>query len=655
MCGIAGIWQGGGDPRPIAAAMAAALAHRGPDGDGVWGDPAAGLALSHRRLAIIDLSEAGRQPMVSPSGRYVVTYNGEIYNFAALRDDLAAQGARFRGGSDTEVLLAAIDAWGVAAAVERCVGMFAFALWDRRDRRLTLVRDRVGIKPLLWGRVGGAVVFASELRAIAAHPDYRPAMAPAALAALLRLGHLPPPLSIHPDLRQVPPGCRVTIKADGRVEETRYWDPREIAAAGLAAPRRDPGFRETEALLADAVGRRMVADRPVGAFLSGGIDSTTVTALMARASDRPIRTFTIGFADRDYDESASARAVARHLGTEHTELIVDEATALDVVARLPSLFDEPFADASAIPTALIAAMARQHVVVALSGDGGDETFAGYNRHRLAARLDRLTRALPRSVRRGVSRGLAGPVPAAWDRVAAALPRRLRPRQAGEKLHKLARSLAVDDPAAVYPSLVGQWPGAALPLGDPVEPPGDLLYGADPPAGWPAALAMQVRDVETYLAGDILTKVDRATMAVGLEARVPLLDHRVIARAWALAPAERLSGGETKRPLRAILDRHVPPALTRRPKSGFAVPLHRWLRGPLRDWAEDLLTPAGLTVLGPIEPAPIRALWADHLAGRANHQYALWPVLMAAAWWRAQAAPVSASAPPASPSPAVPVP
>ncbi len=648
MCGIFGFWDlraetPQGTLARITKAMSDSLAHRGPDGDGVWTDPSAGIALGHRRLAIIDLSETGRQPMASASGRYHLTYNGEIYNFRELRAELEAQGAVFRGTSDSEVLLAAVDQWGLQATIDRLVGMFAFALWDSWDRRLALVRDRLGIKPLYFGRVGSSIVFASELRAFAAHPAWDPAVDRQALSGLMRVGYVPAPLSIFRGIGQLRPGHVAMVGADGLIDQRCYWDVRRVAldAAGSGLPA--PDTEEVEALLSDAVACRMVADRPVGAFLSGGIDSSAVVALMQRASPQPVRTFTIGFADIDYDESAHARRVAHHLGTDHAELTVDEATALAVVPRLPDLFDEPFADASQIPTFLVAEMARREVVVTLSGDGGDEVFAGYNRHRMAARLGWALRRLPRAVRRAVASALAWPSPDRWDNMAALLPAGTRPRQAGDKLHKLARLLSVDDRAGLYPSLAVQWPLADAPVVGVADDPA-MLFAEDESGLSDDAARMQLRDMLTYLPGDILTKVDRATMAVGLEARVPLLDHRVVELAWRLPLADRLGEGTTKLTLRRILHRHVPRELVERPKSGFAVPIHDWLRGPLRDWAEDLLSEQALAGDGVFNVPPIRRLWAEHLSGQANRQYALWPVLMYQAWHRRWMGGVAGSTP-----------
>lgn len=634
MCGIVGLWDfSAGTTQAelarLAKAMADSLAHRGPDGDGVWTEPAAGVALGHRRLAIVDLSPTGRQPMVSAGGRYVVTYNGEIYNFRELRAELEALGVRFTGTSDTEVMLAAMEQWGPDAAVDRLVGMFAIALWDRRDRRLTLVRDRLGIKPLYFGMVGRTLVFASELRAFARHPAWQPEVDREALSALTRLGYVPAPLSIVRGIGQLRPGHRAVVEASGEIRQQCYWDVREVAVA--ASSQRGPRpTEETEALLTQAVACRMVADRPVGAFLSGGIDSSAVVALMQRSSPVPVRTFSIGFADAAYDESGHARRVAQHLGTRHAELVVGEAEALAVVPRLADLFDEPFADASQIPTFLVAELARRDVVVALSGDGGDEVFAGYNRHRLAARLGWGLRHVPRGLRRLAAGVLVRLPPDRWDAVLAALPH--APRQVGEKLHKLAAGLAVAGPAALYPRLVTQWPLDEPAVPGAADDPG-LLFGEDEPRLPDDASRMQLRDMLTYLPGDILTKVDRATMAVALEARVPLLDHRVVQHAWGLPLADKLGQGATKLALRRVLYRHVPRELVERPKSGFAVPIHTWLRGPLRDWAEDLLSERALAEGGFFRPAPVRGLWSEHQSGRANRQYALWPILMFQAWHR----------------------
>jgi len=643
MCGIAGLIdrRGGLSAEALAAAagaMADRLAHRGPDGRGVWTDAAAGVGLGHRRLAIIELSAAGAQPMISADGRYVILHNGEAFNFAELRGELEAAGRRFRGASDTEVILEGCAAWGADATVRRLIGMFAFALWDRRERALTLARDRLGVKPLYYAEIGRRFLFGSELKAFASAPGWAPSLDRDALAGYMRHGYVAAPATIYREARKLPPGHLLTLAPDAPPRLTAYWDMRRVAVEGLAAAARGPvdeaaAPARLEALLLDAVRRRMIADVPLGAFLSGGIDSSTVVALMQAASDRPVKTFTIGFREAGYDEAGHAAGVAAHLGTDHTELYVEPPHALDIVPRLAEWFDEPFADPSQIPTYLVAELTRRHVTVALSGDGGDEVFAGYNRYLWGERLWRRLGPLPPPLRRLGAAALRAVPPAAFDRMAAAVPARWRPAQPGDKAHKLAEVLACDGPAALYRRLVSQWPE-----------PDALVVGGREPRGvlWDDSVAgdipglvprMQFLDTVTYLPDDILTKVDRATMAVGLEGRVPLLDHRVVEFAWTLPLGLRLRRGRGKRLLRAVLGRYVPDRLVERPKMGFGVPIDRWLRGPLRAWAEDLLAPRGLAEDGVLAPQPIATAWREHLAGTRNWQYPLWAVLMFQAWRR----------------------
>ena len=639
MCGIVGFI---GEPgalgaeamERLAARMAARLESRGPDDAGTWVSPAAGIAIGHRRLAVIDLTAAGHQPMVSASGRSVLAYNGEVYNFAGIRRDLEAEGRRFRGGSDTEVVLEACEAWGVERAVSSFVGMFAFALWDTRARRLTLVRDRLGIKPLYWGRSGGVLFFGSQPKAFCDHPAWRPAVDRDALAAYLRHAYVPAPHSIFTGIETLEPGSLVEIDADGTESRHRYWNLREIAHDAVrerAALDDDTAVERLDGLLRDAVKRRMIADVPLGVFLSGGIDSSTVLALMQAQSARPVKSFTIGFDEAGYDEARDAKQVARHLGTDHTELYVAPDDALAMIPRLASWYDEPFADSSQIPTCLVSEMTRRHATVALSGDGGDEVFAGYNRHVRAAALWRRVGVWPRPLRAALASLLRAVPPSAWDCLFQAAPYSLRQPQAGGKAHKFAAVLSAPDQDALYRRLVSQWDNPDVLVRDGREPRGVL---------WDATLRrdftditerMQLLDAVTYLPDDILAKVDRASMAVGLEARVPLLDHRVVEFAWRLPPAMKVRNGQGKWLLRQVLRRYVPEKLTGRPKMGFGVPIDRWLRGPLRDWAESLLAEERLRESGYLEPAPIRRAWAEHLSGRRNLQHQLWCVLMFEAW------------------------
>lgn len=639
MCGFAGFI---GEPgvlgaeamRRLAARMADRLESRGPDDAGTWVSPAACIAIGHRRLAVIDLTAAGRQPMVSASGRSVIAYNGEVYNFDEIRRDLEAEGRRFRGGSDTEVVLEACEAWGAERAVSRFIGMFAFALWDTRERRLTLVRDRLGIKPLYWGRSGGVLFFGSQPKGFFDHPAWRPEVDRDALAAYLRHAYVPAPHSIFKGVEKLEPGTIVEIDADGRETRRRYWDLREIASGTVRdRPTLDDetAIERLDELLRDAVRRRMIADVPLGVFLSGGIDSSTVLALMQALSDRPVNSFTIGFDVPGYDESSDAKKVARHLKTDHRELRVTEDHALALLPSLACWYDEPFADSSQIPTYLVSRMARRNATVVLSGDGGDEVFAGYNRQINAAALWRRFERWPLPLRNAPAVLLRALPPQAWDGLSMALPRSVRPPLAGDKAHKLAAILSTADEQAYYRRLVSRW-----------DAPDALVRNGREPHGllWDTALRrdfadlterVQFLDTMTYLPDDILTKVDRASMAVGLEARVPLLDHRVVEFAWSLPPAMKVRGGRGKWLLRQVLRRYVPERLTDRPKMGFGVPVGTWLRGPLRDWGESLLAEDRLRSGGYLEPAPVRRAWSEHLSGLRNREHLLWPVLMFEAW------------------------
>ena len=638
MCGIAGFIDSAAGASAtqcaeFADAMGTVLRHRGPDDHGTWTDPDAGIALTHRRLSIVDLSPAGHQPMISADGHFVITFNGEIFNFQDLRPDLEARGVRFRGHSDTEVILEAFSAYGIETTVKRLIGMFALAVWDRRTRSLTLVRDRLGIKPLYWAKFGRLFLFGSELKALRAHPGWTPRIDRDAAAAFARHNYVPAPRSIYQGVNKLEPGCILTLPWDGEPRIERFWNAREIARAGLANPLRLSDSELTdglENLLRDAVRRRMVADVPVGAFLSGGVDSSTVVALMQAANAGPVRTYSIGFDIAGYNEAQHAAVVARHLHTEHTELTVTSKDALEVIPQLPEMYDEPFADSSQIPTYLVSAMTRRHVTVALSGDGGDELFAGYNRYSLGRRFWRVLSLLPRPIRHYAARAINALPADQWSGFFELLPTRLRPAQPGDKLYKLASVLALDDAAALYRRLVTHWePRALMPGTDEAQ---GVLWDESIARDFPKLLErMQFLDLVTYLPDDILTKVDRASMAVGLEARVPLLDHRVVEFVWRIPRQSLIRNGVTKWPLRQILYRHVPPKLVERPKMGFGIPLGEWLRGPLRDWAEALLDAKRIREAGLMDANVVRQTWKEHLSERQNHQYLLWDVLMFEAW------------------------
>ena len=642
MCGITGLWSpaGGTEPELHAgvALMAAALAHRGPDDEGVWTDGEAGIGLGHRRLSILDLSPAGHQPMLSADGRFVLVFNGEIYNHLDLRRRLAAErrAPQWRGHSDTETLLAAVATWGLAETLKQSIGMFALALWDRQVRTLHLARDRMGEKPLYYGRIGRAFGFASELKALRVAPGFNAPVDRDALALFLQFGYVPAPRTIHRDIFKLPPATLLTLTAADMAagdppEPQPYWSVVDAARAGLADPIRDEREAVTalEEALKDAVAGQMISDVQLGAFLSGGVDSSTIVALMQAQSSRPVQTFTIGFDEKAYDESAHAAAVARHLGTEHHEMRVCAADALAVIPRLPDLYDEPFADSSQIPTFLVCAAARRKVTVALSGDGGDELFGGYNRYFWVPRTWSRIGALPFPVRRLLGRGIQALPPGIWDGLGGLL---LNVAQVGDKAHKLSVGLSMarseDD---LYRSLVTEWPhdgGVVREAGQP----GSRIEDRNLTESLPEVeQRMMLQDMLTYLPGDILTKVDRAAMGVSLETRVPFLDHRVVELAWRLPLHMKVRKGQGKWALRQVLYKHVPRELIERPKVGFGIPVGIWLRGPLRDWAETLLSEARLRSQGYLDPAPIRRRWREHLSGRHDWTASLWSVLMFQTW------------------------
>lgn len=638
MCGIAGFfslkaYRGHDENVACVRRMTDALAHRGPDGDGVWTEPEAGIALGHRRLAIIDLSDAGRQPMHSADGRYVITYNGEVYNFAAIRRELEPYGHTFVGGSDTEVMLAAICQWGLLPALSRFVGMFAFALWDRRERTLSLVRDRIGVKPLYWTRIGDVVLFGSELKALMCHPEWRGELDRQAVSGFLRYSYIPAPATVFKGVHKVPPGTVVRIGSGGDTREERYWDLRSVvkeAAADQFVGTDSEAVDRLDAILRDAVGSRMVSDVPLGAFLSGGIDSSVVLAFMQTQSSRPVRSFSIGFEEKEFDEAPFAKSIARHLGTDHTELYLSGKAALDAVSAIPDWFDEPFADPSQLPTYLVAHMARRDVTVALSGDGGDELFAGYPRYFMIEDLWQRTARAPEPLRRLVG-GIVAHIPEPWlDRLALALPRGKRPLAPGRKLHRAAALLSVKTEDEFHHRLVEVWPNAdALVLCKD-----GLRLGPEP--GLPSdvnsfLVRMRYSDIRNYLPDDILVKVDRTSMAVSLEAREPLLDHRLVSFALRLPRRFLVRDGRSKWVLRQVLERYVPRPLFERPKMGFSVPTGAWLRGPLRSWGEALLAPARIRAEGIFVANEVAQLWNDHQSGRANRESILWNLLMFQAW------------------------
>jgi len=644
MCGLAGVLTeaGGGDAelRGAVSDMAATLVHRGPDDAGVWVDAAAGVGLGFRRLAILDLSEQGHQPMVSANERFVIVFNGEIYNHLDLRKELECKGHRFRGTSDTEVILEAADQWGLDRLVERLWGMFAIALWDCRDRVLLMCRDRLGKKPLYYGYAGRCLLFASELKALRAFPTFRAELNVDALAAYLRYAYVPTPACIYSGVSKLPAGSFALVRPGESPRIQRYWQPETFLGD---VHRVETGsdqevIEQTEALLMDAVQRRMIADVPLGALLSGGVDSSVVAAMMRRLSTSSVRTFSIGFLENAYNEAHAARAVAKYLATDHEELYVSASQAQALIPSLPEIYDEPFADSSQIPTTLLSRLTRRQVTVGLSGDGGDELFGGYTRYSAVASAWASLERLPAWVRRGGAWGIRALEPQTWDRVLgtfAFAPPSARVRLPGQKLHKLAAALDASDGEAFYRRVISVWQRPSDVLNPDLRGCESGLGAASVTCNQFSELRdyMMAADLLTYLRDDILAKVDRASMSASLEVRGPLLDHRLVEWAFRLPSRFKWRGGRGKWLLRQVLARHVPPALTDRPKAGFDVPIANWLRGPLRPWAEDLLSESELESSGLLAPAVVRRVWAEHLRGHGNHEQRLWTVIMFQSWRR----------------------
>lgn len=651
MCGLTGFWQPRSAPfdcseaNAIAVTMASKIANRGPDDFGVWSDSTNAVTLAHRRLSILDLSSAGHQPMVSSSARYAIVFNGEIYNHLALRKELNILDVSldWRGQSDTETLLAGFEVWGLEKTLERCVGMFSIALWDSTERCLHLVRDRMGEKPLYYGWAGSALVFGSQLKALRAHPSWKGEIDRDALTLLFRHNYIPAPYSIYKNVWKLTPGTILTIRLQDVNEHhlpvpEPYWSVRTEAERGRAAPfvgSDAEALAELERRSNEAIRLQQLADVPLGAFLSGGIDSSVVVALMQTQNTCPIRTFTIGFSEKDYNEAEFAFAVARHLRTEHTELYVTPEQVRGVIPLLPTIYDEPFSDSSQIPTFLVSQMARRHVTVSLSGDGGDELFGGYNRYFLGRNLRRKLNQIPLGVRRAIASSVMALPPALLDallRPLGSLIPQFKVSQPSDKAYKALEVLALARDTDVYRRLVSHWD----------DPENLVIGGREPPTALDQLLGrreseetyeqwMMTTDMQTYLPDDILVKLDRASMAVSLESRVPFLDHRLVEFSLALPLHMKIRDGQGKWLLRQMLYKYVPRELIERPKTGFGIPIDSWLRGPLKEWAEELLDEARLRREGFLHPDPIRQKWNEHVAGARNWQYYLWDVLMFQAW------------------------
>ncbi len=653
MCGLVGFLgrdtdSGRDDDVAHLKKMADTIIHRGPNSEGYWCDAAQRIGLGHRRLSILDLSPAGHQPMVSPSGRYVIAFNGEIYNHLELRRELEVEASipssspvnsrekvPWKGHSDTETVLAGFEVWGIRGTVERAVGMFAIAVWDRQRNVLTLARDRVGEKPLYYGWQGDTFLFGSELKALRAHPAFRAQIDRGALSLFLRHNYIPSPYSIYQGIAKLPPSALLTI-SPGRhdPEIVTYWSAAQVAVSGaldVFSGTPTQAVDELERLLMGAVRQQMMADVPLGAFLSGGVDSSTIVALMQAQSSRPVKTFSIGFDEQGYNEAGYAKVVAQHLGTEHTELYVTPEQAISVIPRLPALYDEPFSDSSQIPTFLVSQLARRHVTVSLSGDAGDELFCGYTRYQVAAGLWKKLSRLPIPFRRLIARGLTALSPQTWTRIGGYLPAFNGLGNVGDRLHKAAGVLASASIKDLYVGLVSHWDDPTSIVAGGYEPPTLLTSNAPELGCLDPIQRMMLLDTLMYLSDDILVKVDRAAMATSLEGRMPFLDHRVIEFAWRLPQSVKLREGQSKWVLRQVLYRHVPRKLIERPKMGFGVPLHDWLREGLREWAESLLNENRLRQEGYFHPAPIRKKWAEHLSGQRNWAYQIWDVLMFQAW------------------------
>jgi asparagine synthase (glutamine-hydrolysing) len=650
MCGIVGVLGGNRNSEVDLRKMTDSLIHRGPNDSGIWCDRANQISLGHRRLSIVDLTSAGHQPMLSQSGRFVLSFNGEIYNHLQLRELLGnnqnnkssnnlSVAKSWNGHSDTETLLAGFEQWGIRATIDKVVGMFAIGLWDRQTKTLTLIRDRVGEKPLYYGWQGDSFLFGSELKSLRLHPSFQNEIDRNALCLYMRHSYVPAPYTIYKGLCKLNPGCMVTISlSQPEPQIATYWSATQVAEAGSANTFKgspEEAVNQLEVLLKNAVKSQMISDVPIGAFLSGGIDSSTIVALMQAQSSKPVKTFTIGFNEKVYNEAIYAKVIAKHLNTEHTELYVSSEQAMAVIPQLPTLYCEPFSDSSQIPTFLISKLAREHVTVSLSGDAGDELFCGYTRYSAGSRHWKKISKLPMVGRKIVSKMLTGISAKSWNRIISPfqtlMPRSSQFSNIGEKLHRGAGMLSSKSTNELYLRMVSHWnhPNQIV-LGG--SEPHTIMNGNDIELkGLTSIQRMMVLDLMTYLPDDILVKVDRAAMGVSLESRVPFLDHRVVEFAWRLPMEYKLRNGETKWALRQVLYKYVPKTLIERPKMGFSIPLDSWLRGPLRDWAEALLSEDRLKREGFFNSTPIREKWLEHLSGKRNWQNHLWDVLMFQSW------------------------
>lgn len=661
MCGIIGILEKPSNSLShTIGEMTKSLKHRGPDDSGTWTDEKLGIALGHTRLSIVDLSQEGHQPKASKNGRYVMSYNGEVYNFKTIRKELENLNVHFSGTGDTEVMLEAFETWGIENAIKKFVGMFAFALWDKKENKLILARDRLGIKPLYFGWAKNSFLFASELKAFLFHPQFSREINRDVLTLYLRFGNFPAPYSIYQNVYKLLPGTILEIplsalsnpnnfSADPEnqtclYKPKKYWNSQQIAMDAvhhLFQGTEEEAAGELERLLDESIQLRMIADVPLGAFLSGGVDSSTVVAFMQKNSLRPVKTFTIGFSESDYNEAVHAKQIASHLKTDHTELYLSSQEAMDVIPLLPHQYDEPFSDSSQIPTYLVSKLARQHVTVSLSGDGGDELFGGYTRHHTAKKISWILNRIPFPLRKFLSSSIHLAGADQWSKVynmlRPILPSSLKVSQPSSKISKLATLLKEKNASEVYKSLVSHWGNPTQIVLNATEPPSLTSRHENLLESWNFTQWIMYLDAISYLPDDLLTKVDRASMAVSLEARVPLIDHRLVEFAWRLPLEMKIKNGKGKKILRKVLYKYVPQELIERPKMGFSIPLGDWLRNGLRDWAESLLNPEKLKNQGFFDPAPIRKKWEEHLSKKQNWEHQLWDILMFGAWYESQKA------------------